>query len=370
MKKIALKTGVDARDHILHSPDSLTRKFSDFLSLLPCVNYELEVDLTARIISPNIFELIGIRPDSLQGTRRLWQERFYREDRNRLIAQLDAAMPMKVLSEIHRIINDNGLPVWVAHSFWKLGAESEARIRGSMIPMQSDKYASIFDSGIISQFVHKIGNHFQLINLLIGSLRRIGTPTGDLDSLQDTVDRAIEFTRSFSLFAQVPGHTSNVDIGEVLNSAIQNIAPRFSEKGVILTGPKEPLEGMRLAGDSFLLESAFTSILENALDATDSGECVTVDSKSEKRGDRPASIAWISVTDAGCGMEKSTLAKASTPFFSSKPDRDGLGLTMAIRFFEMHGGLLNISSEKDRGTRVDIVLPIRDAKVVTTVASS
>jgi Histidine kinase-, DNA gyrase B-, and HSP90-like ATPase/PAS fold len=334
-------------------------KFLEFLRSLPCVSYELDADLSFKTLSPNVIELLGIRPESLQGNRVLWRERLFQEDRSQLMTKLDQIAPGEFVSEVHRIINDAGLPVWVSHSFWRVGDRSHGCIRGSMIPLPTDTCTKFLDNEVISQFVHKIGNHYQLINLLIGSLKRSGMAGSEVDALQETVDRAVEFTRSFAYFTQVPVRTSAVDLGEILRSVIQSMAPLFAERNVVFNVPVDAsLDGIFVAGDPLLLELAFTSILENALNATKSGDHVSVDPKKERREDTRTSIAWISIIDTGCGMGKVVLANASSPFFSTKPERNGLGLTTAIRIIEMHGGLLSISSEEAHGTHVDIILPV------------
>jgi signal transduction histidine kinase len=228
-----------------------------------------------------------------------------------------------------------------------------------MIPLTPEVRTNFVESEVISQFIHKIGNHFQLISLLIGSIKRNGIGSSEVDTLEESVQRAVEFTRAFSNFCQVPVHSAPVNLGEILISATQSLAPLFAEKRVLLKlSGDQSCDGIFLFGDPSLLEVAFISLLENALDATNSGDIVTVESKNEAAGPIPSSIAWISITDTGCGMANGVLEKAAAPFFSSKRDRNGLGLTLAIRVFEMHRGLVNISSEENRGTRVDIALPI------------
>jgi signal transduction histidine kinase len=43
-----------------------------------------------------------------------------------------------------------------------------------------------------------------------------------------------------------------------------------------------------------------------------------------------------------------------------KRDRDGLGLSSAVRIFEIHGGAVNISSVPGRGSEVQVLFPIDD----------
>ena len=343
-----------------------THKLLEFMASLPCVTYELDHNFITHTVSANVIDLIGIRQESLVGSRALWHERLFPADRDRLTVRVNDIIPGAFVSEIHRIINDRGLPVWVSHSVWKINIANHTCIRGSMIPLTAEVRTKFVETDVISQFIHKIGNHFQLMSLLIGSIRRNRIPSSEVDALEESVQRAVEFTRSFSNFCQVPMQSAPVNLGEILVATMQSVASRFAEKRVLLNvSGSRASDGFFLLGDSSLLELAFTSLLENALDATKPSDVVTIESKTEAPGALPSSIAWISVTDTGCGMNRSVLEKAAAPFFSCKRDRNGLGLTMAMRIFELHRGLVNISSEESRGTRVDIVLPVTSTAVAS-----
>jgi signal transduction histidine kinase len=310
-------------------------------------------------ISPNAFELVGIRPERLVGSRTLWEERIFFEDRSRLRAQLDQ-LGFEMASALHRIADDRGSPVWVAHSFRKVKTGCDSVVLGCMFPLGSAFYAAALDSSVISQFVHKIGNHFQLVNLLIGSLKRTGTNIEELEALQQTIDRAVEFTRSFSTYSQPPACAMAVDLTEVLHSVIALMTPSCGEKNVDFQHDiQESLNDTRILGDPFLLELAFVSVLQNALEATRPGGqiCMTGGTVRETI----AAIARISVVDTGVGIDPDMLAKAAEPFVTSKRDRDGLGLSTALRVIEIHGGTLKISSAPNQGTQVEIVLPIARA---------
>jgi len=341
----------------LSTPDL---RLAEFISSLPCVVYELMPDLVVRTISLNTAQLIGIRPELLQGKRNLWDERLLSEDRCRVLTRFAKIEPGEIALEHHRIVDDHGLPVSVAHQFQKLGKIGDVSIRGFIVPIPNEARAKSLDSGVISHFIHKIGNHFQLINLLIGAVKRSGVSPDAIESLQDTVDRAIDFTRAFSHYSQVPVYL-NVDLGDVLRAAFQTMAPHFGEKGVAyqLTG-HESIRGAALNGDPFLLELALNAVIQNALDASPSGGQVLLTAGYEPSGRNPPSIGKISVADNGSGMDAEMLTKAAMPFFSSKPDRNGIGLSMAIRIFENHGGLLNIVSQPGVGTRIEILLPLTE----------
>jgi len=343
-------------------PSGTEAKLVEFLTSLPCVVYESAADLTLRVISQNTFDLIGIQQDALQGKRALWDERLHHEDRPRLLARLEQLQSSEIVSENHRLLDDHGLPVWVSHRFQRIGKNNDACIRGCITPIPSEVRAKSLDCAVISQFIHKIGNHFQLINLLIGSLKRSGASIDEIAGLQDTVDRAVEFTRWFSHYSQTPVYLAAVDLGDVIRSAFQSTAPLFSEKNVSykLLGP-ESLYGAVLSGDPFLLELALIEVIQNALDATKSADQVILAASREASTKTSPGIAKICIGDTGSGMEKELLARAPLPFFTSKPERNGIGLSMAMRIVEIHGGLLSISSQEGIGSQVEILLPLADA---------
>ena len=260
-------------------------------------------------------------------------------------------------SDVHKISNDQGLPVWVIHHFRKLKINCETKIVGCLSPLESDFWAQTIDPRTVAQFVHKIGNHFQLMNLLVGSLKRASSNIDEIEALQQTIDRAVEFTRSFSQFCAPPTGASAVDLADLLRTVIATAGACFEEKVTIQNLIQKSLNGACVIGDAFLLELAFGAILKNAIEATKSGDqiCVTA-----MISNAPAtqSIARITIVDTGCGIEIDALPTATAPFVSSKRDRDGLGLSTAVRVIEMHGGNLKISSAPGKGTQIFIALPI------------
>jgi len=89
-----------------------------------------------------------------------------------------------------------------------------------------------------------------------------------------------------------------------------------------------------------------TTLIKNALDASDSGAAVELTVTAA--ADRLA----MAVRDTGRGMDEATLARAGEPFFTTKPAGAGfgLGLFLAKTFVEQWGGQFSLSSEPGRGT--------------------
>ena len=100
------------------------------------------------------------------------------------------------------------------------------------------------------------------------------------------------------------------------------------------------------------------NILDNAIDAVGPGGVVQVSVTAEDRTD--GRCVLIRVRDDGPGMSEDTIAKAFTPFFTTKDIVGGTGLGLAIsdRIVNQHGGRIGIRSQLGRGTTVTVVLPI------------
>jgi PAS domain S-box-containing protein len=122
-----------------------------------------------------------------------------------------------------------------------------------------------------------------------------------------------------------------------------------------------------LRADRPRLETTLINLAVNARDAMPSGGTVVLGVAAEdlaldrarSLGMAPGAYIRLSVADTGVGMDAATLARATEPFFTSKPkDRGtGLGLSMADGFAAQSGGALRIESAPGQGTTVTLWLP-------------
>jgi signal transduction histidine kinase len=65
----------------------------------------------------------------------------------------------------------------------------------------------------------------------------------------------------------------------------------------------------------------------------------------------------VTIRDSGTGIEADELTRIFDPFYSTRPDGTGLGLPIALRIAQAHGGDLSFESELGVGTTVTIRLP-------------
>lgn len=330
---------------------------SAFFESLPCVSYECDNSLVISYFSSNSHDLLGLRATDLVGKRTLWDEKIAPEDLQVVSDKLVELETAGIVSVIHRIVSESGLPVWVSHTLRRVKAERSETIRGSIMPLHNEKRMQGIDPAVISRFVHKLGNQFQLLNLVINSLRKSLPESRETEILQQAVEKSIEVARAFSDFSQASTWMSVVDLGEILRAALATKRSSFMHKGVILQEHvSNSVAGISVFGDPFLLEVALSNILQNALEATDKGGKVELHADIGSTQDG-VFVAKLSVVDSGCGIPESNFENVLTPFFSLKKDHEGLGLSMAARFVELHGGILRLKSAEAKGTKIDIVLP-------------
>jgi signal transduction histidine kinase len=116
--------------------------------------------------------------------------------------------------------------------------------------------------------------------------------------------------------------------------------------------------------DRHQLEVALINLAVNARDAMPRGGSLLIAARNldptERPGQQPpGDQVLISVRDNGDGMPPEVLARATEPFFTTKPKGKGtgLGLAMVGRFAEQSNGRLRIESSPGAGTTIELVLP-------------
>lgn len=111
-----------------------------------------------------------------------------------------------------------------------------------------------------------------------------------------------------------------------------------------------------LAGDLRLLEHAIVNLLLNACEASSAGTTVDAWVYAED-----SNVDFV-VEDRGVGIGHENIARATEPFFTTKPEGSGLGLAIANEIANIHRGTVVIEPREGGGTRVRIRLPAGEYK--------
>jgi len=99
----------------------------------------------------------------------------------------------------------------------------------------------------------------------------------------------------------------------------------------------------------------------NAMQAMPNGGRLQIDLYTRSQPlELPGEKDWvvISITDIGCGIPPDTLDRVFDPFFTTKPGGTGLGLSTCYAIAKQHNGDIEISSQENEGTTVNVRLPL------------
>lgn len=222
------------------------------------------------------------------------------------------------------------------------------------------------------QVAHEIKNPLTPIQLNAEHLRRVhadrGEPMGPV--LQECVDTILQQVRllrqiasEFSNFASSPtAKPADVRVDELLSEILAPYRAGLGERIEFHVDVPASLPPARV--DRSLTARAFTNIIENALHAMPGDGELRVHAVYEAghNADGSAGAVRVTVADTGRGMDDEALARAFEPYFSTKGTGTGLGLPIAKRNIELSGGTIQMASERDRGTTVDVILPVSSAR--------
>ena len=210
------------------------------------------------------------------------------------------------------------------------------------------------------QVAHEIKNPLTPIQLNAEHLRRVHADRGQplspvLEECVATILTQVKLLRQiaseFSNFASSPAaQPAPVHVPELVHETIDPY--RLALRDRIQFDIDVPPDLPPVYVDRTLVARSLTNLVENALHAMPVSGVLTVAARQVD------SAVRIRVSDTGVGMDAEALARAFEPYFSTKTTGTGLGLPIAKRNIELSGGTIALTSERDKGTTVELTLPV------------
>jgi signal transduction histidine kinase len=211
------------------------------------------------------------------------------------------------------------------------------------------------------------GMAHDLNNLLtpVSTLLQLATENGSCDAeLLPTALRNIStmqaYIRESLFFSEHPHPELSMDrLDLVIHQTVQlTRGTRKKEVEIIADTPGEVVAEM----NGVLIQRLLINLISNAVDASAPGTTVRVRLATFKSGLAKDEWVRVQVIDQGEGISRENMNRVQRPYFTTKDRGDenrgfGLGLAICRKIVTLHGGHLEIESELERGTTVQVDLP-------------
>jgi signal transduction histidine kinase len=177
--------------------------------------------------------------------------------------------------------------------------------------------------------------YISFIELILKETRRVN----------EIIEQFLTLSRPFQLN---PRKSSLQDLLKNLFTLFQEEA---SSLGITLQA-EIPAELPLITMDPETLTQAFINIMKNGMQAMGQGGTLRIETKSLKEG------VEVMISDSGSGIPPEQMERIFNYYYTTKEKGVGLGLPIAHRIIDAHGGQLKIESRVGSGTKVTVTLPV------------
>ncbi len=171
------------------------------------------------------------------------------------------------------------------------------------------------------------------------------------------IDRSNDLLKKFFKFAK-PGKPKQefTHLQPIIDGVYVLLTPKMSKKRIKFI--REFSENMpEIYVDEYQLEQVVMNLLLNAMDAIKADGQILVRTGLSDEDDNSDRNVILEICDTGCGIEEENLEKIFNPFYTTKQDGVGLGLSISSRLIEENGGLIKVESTVGKGAKFILQLP-------------
>lgn len=186
------------------------------------------------------------------------------------------------------------------------------------------------------------------------TLKRLSVMQSEIQRIEFIVNSFLRFTQRQDLAF------TDCDLNTLLTDLIDRMREGFERRGVKVRFQPDPELGL-VHADEKMLAQVFVNLIGNAEQAMPDGGELIVRTRL-----REGDLLEVDVTDTGEGIPEERLERIFRPYYSSKPEGNGLGLPTTLRIVRAHAGNIIVESDAGKGSRFVVSLP-RDQREVRRV---
>ena len=343
--------------------------FRTLVEAAPCFIVILHADHRIAYFSPFAEELTGYRAEEVLGENYVTRflcgdcQSMVRDHLQRVLAGTPARgfeNPVRCRDGSHRwfLWNAQRLADYEgAPAILKVGQDITALKHAQERTLQAERLAAI--GQMVAGLAHESGNALARSQACLEMLAM------EVEDRPEALGLIGRIQKAQNHLQQLYGEVRNYAAPLKLDRQIQSVRSTWRQawanlsdhrQGRVVT-LREECEGVdqHCAVDAFRLEQVFRNILENALAACSDPVEITVSCSAAQLDGQPA--LRIAVRDNGPGLSAEQQQRIFEPFFTTKTKGTGLGMAIAQRIVEAHGGEIAVGTSPGPGAEIQLLLP-------------
>jgi PAS domain S-box-containing protein len=224
---------------------------------------------------------------------------------------------------------------------------------------ESEKLAAI--GRLAASIAHEVNNPLEAIKnslYLLQTSKDEAANSRFLDVARKETERVSHIIRQMLGFARRSGEAEWINVNQLLEETLVLVEKKLKQSGVLVVRKlDEELPRVRARADQ--LRQVFLNLILNAQQAIEGRGEITLKTSANTQSLQP-SIS-VEISDTGHGISEEELQRIFEPFFSTRKKGTGLGLWVTQDIVRQHGGRIEVTSTKGKGTTFSVILLINSA---------
>lgn len=186
----------------------------------------------------------------------------------------------------------------------------------------------------------------------IGKKEKEKIVTG-LEAIQDRSSGLMKFTQAYQSLTRIPKpRVKPILIKDLIHRIEILIKAQIEERNIKFT-IRVTDDVNEIVGDIDLLDQVFLNLLKNSIEALEGKTNPSVAVSFRNTGEGKVMIA---IQDNGDGMTDEIREQIFVPFFTTKEQGSGIGLSLCKQIIQLHGGMIAVESGEGQGTAITILI--------------
>ncbi|MFB7320015.1 ATP-binding protein [Bacillus safensis] len=231
-------------------------------------------------------------------------------------------------------------------------AKLELERSNQQVQMQAQKLAVA--GQIAAGIAHEVRNPLTSVNGFLQLMKTQYPERTDYFDIIFSEIKRIDFVLSELLVLAKPQsvHFQEVQLHGLLEQVITLLKTNAVLANIDLKQPFKKQDAGAILADANQMKQLFINLIKNAIEAMPEGGSIYISTEKVMN-------EWkITIQDEGKGMSEEDIQKIYDPFFSTKTEGTGLGLTICAAILKDHHGRMDVVSELGKGTAFHIYLPV------------